>query len=111
MNAQRIVQFVHDRLDSLTKWEIGRFFNENPYALETADTLIAVTHREPQQVTLALEQLADCGVLLREERPGTVAYRLGTDPHLRALLAEFVSACDDRDFRARLIQDVLRREE
>lgn len=111
MNAQRITQFVYDRLNTLTKWEIGRFFNENPYALETADTLMAATHRSADDITPALEQLADCGVLLREERPGIIAYRLSADPHLRALLAEFVSACDDRDFRARLIHDVLRREE
>jgi hypothetical protein len=106
-----ILQFVHDKLNTLVKWDVARFFNDNPHAVETAPVIAQTVGREQEgaDVATALEELAEAGILQRQSLPQADVFRLGGDAEMRTLLSDFVSACDDKDFRARAIQEVIER--
>ncbi len=105
----RLRWFVFKFLNTLPKWDVGRFFNENPFAVETAEVVAAYSRRVPEQVAGVLREMAADGLVIEEQREQTSTYRLSEDGQLRALLAAFFLACDDRDFRANMLHDVIER--
>jgi DNA-binding transcriptional ArsR family regulator len=103
----RIMRFLRQHLDSFVKWDIVRFFHDNPYAVETADDVARALGREGEEVSEALKTLTASKVLTMKTVSGTAVFSLHRDPAVRALVHEFVIACDDRDFRAAAIQQVI----
>jgi DNA-binding transcriptional ArsR family regulator len=108
-NEAIVTEFVLRHLNTLIKWDIARFFQENPFAVEPAQTVAEAAMRSPQQLEQALTELAADGILVAEDRPGMRVYRLADDDAIRAAIAEFVRACDQKEVRARLIQAVVAR--
>jgi hypothetical protein len=100
-DEQRLMEFVRAKVDTFIKWELVRFFHDNPYAADTAENIARFAGREPRFVEEGLEELVTSG-LLEASTPGTVRiYRYTKDRNARDLVADFVAACDDRDFRMR----------
>jgi hypothetical protein len=100
-DEQRLLDFVRTKVDSFIKWELVRFFHDNPYAADTADNIARFAGREPRFIEVGLEELVTSG-LVEASTPGTVrVYRYTKDQDARDLIASFVLACDDRDFRMR----------
>ncbi|KXK23616.1 MAG: hypothetical protein UZ15_CFX003000565 [Chloroflexi bacterium OLB15] len=105
----RLNWFVFKYLDTLAKWDVGRFFNENPFAVETAENVAAFSRRSPEQVSSVLHEMANDGLIIEEPREQINTYRLTEDGQFRALLSAFFLACDDREFRAHMLHDVIER--
>lgn len=103
----RIMRFLRQKLNSFVKWDIVRFFHDNPHAVETADDIARALGREGDEVPEALKALTASKVLVMKTVSGTAVFSLHDDPAVRALVHEFVIACDDRDFRAAAIQQVI----
>jgi hypothetical protein len=103
----RVMRFLRQKLNSFVKWDIVRFFHDNPHAVETADDIARALGREGDEVPEALKALTASKVLTMKIVSGTAVFSLTDDPNLRALVRDFVTACDDRDFRAAAIQQVI----
>lgn len=108
--TQRVVEFLRQHANTFVKWDLIRFFNDNPHAHETPATIAQVTGREIGEVTAALRELTQSGVLVvlpAHHNAHHPLYALVDAGDVRELVGAFVSACDDRDFRAWAIRDVI----
>ncbi len=103
----RLLDFVRNQVDSFVKWDLVRFFHDNPYAVDTADNIAQFTGRDYLTVEQELLELAERGVLESNNAGQKRIYRYVKDEDVRSLVERFVHACDDRDFRIRAINQVI----
>jgi predicted transcriptional regulator len=104
----RLLELIQTRINSFIKWDLVRFFHDNPHTTDTADSIARYTGRDVRTVEPELMQLARDGVLDMEDLTGMRVYTLSADPDLRALIRQFIQACDDRQFRVKAIYHVIR---
>ena len=91
--------------DSLMRYDILRFFHENPYAILTISDLSVWVSREERPLAAALQQLAGLGYL--SQSYASSAYTLTDDQEKRRRMDEFfgyMAAHPEvmRELRARL---------
>jgi len=103
-----LLEFLRKRVNSFVKWDLVRFFHDNPHAADTADNIARYTGRDVRTITGELSELAETGVLEESQVSGQVIFALATDPAMRDLVSNFVRACDDRVFRVKAIYHVIR---
>jgi hypothetical protein len=104
----RLLDFLKHQVNSFIKWDLVRFFNENPNATDTADNIARYAGRDPVAIERELTELADSGVLHREAVGDLTVYSLATDQEMRDLIEQFVVACNDRQFRVKAIYHIIR---
>ena len=102
-----LLQFLRDKVNSFIKWDLVRFFHDNPYAVDSADHIARYIMRDPRTTERELDGLAESAVLNVDEIANVRVYRLTQDETTRDLIGQFVSACDDREFRVRAINEVI----
>jgi hypothetical protein len=100
--------FLHEKVNSFIKWDLVRFFHDNPHAADTADNIAHYTGRDVRTIITDLDGLVEVGVLDQNELSGQRIYMLTADQPMRDLIGEFVRACDDRVFRVKAIHHVIR---
>ena len=100
--------FLERKVNSFIKWDLVRFFHDNPHTEETADHIARYTGRDVRAITRELNDLVDAGVLTAREISKVNLYRLADDRATRDLIHRFVEACHDREFRVKAIQHVIR---
>jgi hypothetical protein len=103
-----MLDFLHDKVNSFVKWDLVRFFHDNPHAADTADSIARYTGRDVRAIANDLSGLVDARVLEKNELSGQTIYTLTTDQRMRTLINDFVRACDDRMFRVKAIYHVIR---
>ena len=103
-----MLDFLHDKVNSFVKWDLVRFFHDNPHAADTADSIARYTGRDVRTIADELIGLVTVGVLEQTELSGQTIYMLTADQAMRDLISEFVRACDDRMFRVKAIYHVIR---
>ena len=104
----RLLEFIHTRVNSFIKWDLVRFFHDNPHTADTAENIARYTGRDRHSVSPELEQLAASGVLESTSLNNMTVYMLATDKETRKLINSFILACDDRQFRTKAIYYVIR---
>lgn len=104
----RLLELIRTRINSFIKWDLVRFFHDNPHTSDTADGIARYTGRDVRTVEPELAQLAQDGVLQMEELAGMKIFTLAPDVEVRALISNFIAACDDRQFRIKAIYHVIR---
>jgi predicted transcriptional regulator len=104
----RLLELIQTRVNSFIKWDLVRFFHDNPHTTDTADSIARYTGRDVRTVEPELIQLAQDGVLDMEDLSGMRVYTLTQTPDVRELVASFIQACDDRQFRVKAIYHVIR---
>jgi hypothetical protein len=104
----RLLDLIQTRINSFIKWDLVRFFHENPHTTDTADSIARYTGRDVRTVEPELVQLARDGVLEMEDLSGMRVFTFATDPDMRELISSFIQACDDRQFRVKAIYHVIR---
>jgi hypothetical protein len=97
----RLLELIRTRINSFIKWDLVRFFHDNPHTADTADSIARYTGRDVRTVEPELLQLARDGVLEMEDLSGLRVYTLASDSAMRDLIASFIVACDDRQFRVK----------
>ncbi|MFN8528984.1 MAG: hypothetical protein U0670_10260 [Anaerolineae bacterium] len=103
-----LLTFVEQVADSFVKWDLIRFFNDNPHAVDPAEVIAHYSSREVREVEKHLDGLVETGVLrARQMNSGITTYSLAPDPAIRALVTRFVQACDDKRFRLVAIRFVI----
>lgn len=100
-----VTQFVERHVRSLLAWDILVFFHRNPDAVLDSPGLASRLGRRVEEVDPELAALCDGHIL--QSAGGLVRYKPA--PELRAQVAEFVDACQDRGRRLALIALVLHR--
>jgi hypothetical protein len=104
----RLLEFLREKVNSFVKWDLVRFFHDNPHAADTAESIARYTGRDLASIADELSELVKSGVLHWQEVSGRKIYRLAADSQMRELINTFVLACDDRGFRIRAINHVIR---
>ncbi len=100
-------KFLRHKVNSFIKWDLVRFFHDNPHTVDTAESIAKVVGRDSNTVLNELDGLVKADLLVKEAVSGQGIYRLTTDNDMRQLLRDFVSACHDRDFRVKAINQVI----
>ena len=103
-----MLDFLHDKVNSFVKWDLVRFFHDNPHAADSADNIGRYTGRDVRAITGELVGLVEVGVLEQNELSGQTIYMLTSEQAMRDLISDFVRACDDRMFRVKAIYHVIR---
>lgn len=104
----RLLELIQTRINSFIKWDLVRFFHDNPHTTDTADSIARYTGRDVRTVEPELIQLARDGVLQMEDLAGMRVFTLVGDNEMRQLIQNFIAACDDRQFRVKAIYHVIR---
>lgn len=103
-----LLDFVKSKVNSFVKWDLIRFFHENPHTVDTADNIARYTGRHPDTVRPELDDLVESGVMNRREIGQTRIYSLVTDDEMRASIEKFIVACEDRHFRVRAVYHIIK---
>ncbi len=111
MNPE-LLDFVQTKVNSFAKWNLIRFFYENPHINDTAEYIAWRAGREPEATRAELAELAAQGILvetkLRDQWEDRTFYALSYNKRIRTLIRRFVEASDNRQFRAKVIYHVIR---
>ena len=104
----RLLDFLKHQVNSFVKWDLVRFFYENPNTTDTADNIARYAGRDPAAIEQELAALAKSGVLERETVGELTIYSMAGDQDMRDLIEQFVVACNDRQFRVKAIYHIIR---
>jgi hypothetical protein len=104
----KLMEFLRDKVNTFVRWDLIRFFHDNPHAMDTAENIAHYTGRDVQSVEAELVGLADAKVLQIQQSAKQKIFSLSADPTIRDLVNRFVLACDDRQFRINAINQVIR---
>ncbi|MDX2163176.1 MAG: hypothetical protein SF162_17800 [bacterium] len=102
-----LLKFVEQVADSFVKWDLIRFFNDNPHAVDPAEVIARYSSRDVRDVEMQLDELVESKVLRVRPMAGVKAYALAAENDVRRLVTRFVQACDDKRFRLVAIRFVI----
>lgn len=103
-----LLEFLQSRVNSFVKWDLVRFFHDNPHTRDTVENLARYIGRDTQSIERELAGLVTVRVLMADVESGVTVYRLGDDAATLRLIGEFIEACHDREFRVEAIHHVIR---
>ena len=103
-----LLDLVKTKVNSFIKWDLVRFLRENPNTADTAENIAKYIGRNATTVEPELRELVDCQIMEVKSVDGLTVYSLTTDADTRDLLDRFVTACEDRHFRVKVIYHIVR---
>lgn len=103
----KLLDFLREKVNTFTKWDLVRFFHDNPHAAEIAPSIAEYIGRDVTEVGRELVSLVDARVLQVKTMSGVQVYRLVDDAQTLQMIREFVAACDDPQFRVQVINEVI----
>ena len=106
--APQLLEFLKTKVNSFVKWDLVRFFHENPNTTDTAENIARYAGRDVSTIEVELDELVGAGVLHRQTVGDLDVYSLADDPQIRSLVDQFILACDDRQFRVKAIYHIIR---
>jgi hypothetical protein len=104
-----LLEFVKKKVNSFIKWDLVRFFYENPHTTDTVENIAKYAGRNADAVRPELEDLVESGIMQKKTlSDDTPVYSLSTDEDMRALVDKFILACEDRHFRVKAVYHIIR---
>ena len=103
-----LLDFVKFKVNSFIKWDLIRFFYENPHTTDSAENIARYTGRHVDALQPELEGLVESGIMERQTVDGTPVYRLTSDQDMRSLIERFITACEDRHFRVKAVYHIIK---
>ncbi len=100
-------EFIETKVDSFVKWDLIRFFHDNPHMQDTAENIAGYIARDKATIVCHLNGLVQVDVLSMSKRKQARIYQLTNSAETRDLIRGFVKACFDRDFREKAIYLVI----
>lgn len=104
----QLLEFLRTKVNSFVKWDLVRFFHDNPHTADTADNIARYAGRSVETIRAGLTELARDGVLDGNQLGGMTVYSLASDDWVKEMLRQFVKASDDRQFRVKAIYHIIR---
>jgi len=95
----QLIEFIDDKLDSLVKWDLIQFFYRKPGLICSAPKIASMIGRDLRKVDYELREMSQRGLLDTRDKTGVRVYCLSTDDNTLKMIAQFVKACDNRQFR------------
>ncbi len=105
--SDNIVEFLQKKVNSFIKWDLIRFFHDNPHTKDTSENLAQYIGRDARTIERELMALVKTRVLAVEEISGLRVYALAQDEAVRETINQFMEACHDREFRVEAINRVI----
>ncbi len=103
-----LLDLVKTKVNSFIKWDLVRFLRENPNTADTAENIAKYVGRNAATVEPELRELVDCEIMEVKTVDGLPVYSLTTNASTRELLDRFITACEDRHFRVKVIYHIVR---
>lgn len=103
-----LLEFVKARVNSFIKWDLVRFFHENPHTADSAESIARYIGRHVDATQPELEGLVETGVIQERTIDGTTIYSVVSDQEMRSLIEKFVLACEDRHFRVKAVYHIIK---
>jgi hypothetical protein len=103
-----LLDFVKSRVNSFIKWDLIRFYYENPHTTDSAENIARYTGRHVDAVQPELDGLVESGVMEKRTVGGTVVYSVTEDEEVRSLIERFILACEDRHFRVKAVYHIIK---
>jgi hypothetical protein len=100
--------FLTQKVNTFIKWDLVRFFYDNPHTVDTAENIAQFVGRDARATQQALAGLQQAAVLDAKQVNSLIIYQLTVDTEMRQLVNEFVAACHNREFRVEAINHVAR---
>ena len=103
-----LLRFLQTTVNTFIKWDLVRYFHDNPHAADTAENIGRYISRDTVTVARGLDGLVESGVLRANDVPDARVYALTSDGDMQARIEQFMQACSDRQFRVKAIYHVIR---
>jgi hypothetical protein len=103
-----LLEFLKTRVNSFVKWDMIRFFHENPDTADTVENIARYAGRGVAIVEPELQEMVEYGLLTVRQLNQMIVYSLTGDDDMRHLIGEFIAACDDRNFRVKAVYHIIR---
>ena len=103
-----LLDFIKTKANSFVKWDLLRFFYDNPHTADTVKNIANYAGRNVDMVTPELEDWVESGLMQKQILDKTPIYSLSIDETMRALIDQFMLACEDRQFRVRAVYHIIR---
>ena len=103
-----LLNFVKTKVNSFIKWDLVRFFYENPHTADTVENIAKYAGRNANAVKPELEDLVESNIMQKQVLNDTAIYSLSNDDGMRALVDKFILACEDRHFRVKAVYHIIR---
>jgi hypothetical protein len=103
-----LLEFLKTRVNSFVKWDMIRFFHENPETADTVENIARYAGRGMAIVEPELQEMVDNGLLTVRQLNQMSVYSLTADDDMRRLIGDFIAACDDRNFRVKAVYHIIR---
>jgi hypothetical protein len=104
-----LLQFVRDIVTTYVKFDLLRFFHENQFTYESVETIAHLVNHDQNAIRAALEELSEQGILEETTVDETKLYCLSKNGPTRQLVQAFVTACEEKEFRVKVIFHIIRR--
>jgi len=104
----RLLDFIKNKVNSFIKWDLVRFFYENPHTTDSVENIAKYAGRSTAAVQSELEELVESGVMEMQLVEGLPVYSLVSDEKMRQLIENFILACEDRHFRVKAVYHIIR---
>ena len=104
----RLLDFIKTKINSFIKWDLVRFFYENPNTTDSVENIAKYAGRNAAAVQSELEELVASGVMEKQFVDNISVYSLAANEEMRKLIDEFILACEDRHFRVKAVYHIIR---
>ena len=105
---EELLDFVKTKVNSFIKWDLVRFFHENPHTIDTAENIAKYAGRHLSAVAPELEDLESSDIMDCRMVGDQVVYSLTQNKTMRDLVNRFIIACEDRHFRVKAVYHIIR---
>ncbi len=103
-----LLEMVQSAINSFIKWDLARFFYENPNTTDSIENIARYLGRNAAAVEPELKELVESGYMEERQLGPVAAYSLSSDPDRRQQITQFVEACSDRHFRVKAVYHIIR---
>jgi hypothetical protein len=103
-----LLDLVKNKVNSFIKWDLVRFLRENPNTADTAENIAKYIGRNATTVEPELDELVDSGIMEVNRIDELPVYSFSTDQAVRDLVDRFITQCEDRHFRVKVIYHIVR---
>lgn len=100
-------EFLETKVNSFIKWDLIRFFHDNPHTEDSAENIAGYVGRDTRTIIRELDGLVKAQVLAENIRNQVKIYKFTKDSSTRKLISDFIDACYNREFRVKAIHYVI----
>lgn len=103
-----LLDFVRNKVNTFIKWDLLKFFHENPNTADTAENIARYVGRSATAVKAEAQQLVESGLMEMRLVDDLPIYTLTRNQETKQLVNQFLRACEDRNFRVKVVYHIIR---